>query len=198
MPGKLKIDNPELIPLALHSLEGAGKFVDVEDIFQECWKIAPERFGWRKYEYPNYKTLSKALRDFEGNYPNLLLKTKDGLMRQLSAEGVRWIEGRLPLYNKLLERREAMPPTRMRTQRLLNEVRDHKLFTMYSRGDRDRYPKHEVADLLTCSPDSPVSTWNQRIGTLRSAAAVSKRSDLAEFFDFLLETHSEWFREGQT
>lgn len=196
MSAKPKFDNPEIIPLALYALDGAGRFVDVEDIFQECWKIASERFRWRKYEYPNYKTLSKALRDFEDNYPGLLIKTDDGLMRQLSAEGVKWIKGRLPVFNKLLSRREVVPPSRRSDQRLLNGVRDHRLFSSYLKGDRDRYARHEVADLLMCSPDSPVSTWNQRMGTLRSAAAASKRSDLAEFLDFVCDRHKDWFREG--
>ena len=85
MSQRPKVDNPELIPFAIYQLGGIGEFVDVEDIFVRCFDLAPERFGWRKYPYPNYKILSKALRDFEGSFPNYLIKNQDGLCRQPSA-----------------------------------------------------------------------------------------------------------------
>src|SRR5262245_61185579 len=66
----------------------APGFIDVKDTFLRCFEVAPERFRWRKHLIANYKTLSKALRDFEGRHPSLLLKTEDGLSRQLSKEGI--------------------------------------------------------------------------------------------------------------
>src|SRR5260221_11218026 len=99
---KSRIDNPEIVPFALFQLNGAGEFVDVEDIFDRCYQLAPERFGWRKYPYPNYKILSKALRDIEGKDPSLLLKTPDGLKRQLSAKAIQWVRDRLPEFKEIL------------------------------------------------------------------------------------------------
>jgi hypothetical protein len=50
-----RIDNPDIVPLAVYELGGSGAFVDVEDVFLRCHEIAPERFRWRKYDIPNYK-----------------------------------------------------------------------------------------------------------------------------------------------
>jgi hypothetical protein len=76
----------DIIPFTIYQFGGAGEFIDVEDVFVYCYKLAPERFGWRKHTYPNFKSHSKALWDYEGKYPNHLIKTSDGLRRQLQPD----------------------------------------------------------------------------------------------------------------
>jgi|SRR5579872_220195 len=122
-----KVDNPDLIALAVYELGGIGCFVDVEDIFVRCYEMAPERFGWRKYPYPNYKNVYHALQHFEENHLEVLLKTPDGLARQLSAEGIAYVRKRLRRYQEILKRPGANPPTRRPTERLLNEFSSHRL-----------------------------------------------------------------------
>ena len=82
----------DIVPVALFQLGGADHFIDVEDLFIRCFELAPERFGWRTCPYPNYKSLSKALRDYEAKFPSHLVKSPDGHGRQLSAHGVRWLQ----------------------------------------------------------------------------------------------------------
>src|SRR3990172_8256117 len=151
------IDNTDVIPAALHDLGGAGTFIDVEDLFMRCYELAPERFGWRKFDLPNYKILSKALRDFEGKYPSLLIKTPDGLCRQLSAEGVAWLPRKMPAYRKHLLTQDRHPPHRRPAQRLLNELGSSHFVVQYSAGSNPVLSKYEASDLLLCSPDSPPS-----------------------------------------
>ncbi len=193
MTKKLKIDNPDFIPLVLFHKGGVGQFVDVEDIFVGCHEIAPERFGWRKYDYPNYKIVSKALRDFEGKHPDLLIKTPDGLGRQLSAEGVEWLRTRLPQYQEVVESTERFPATRRPGQRILNEISANPLVREFSSGLSPSLVKHEVADLLLCSPDSPSAIWKERLETYRSAASESNRPDLLRFLDYVKSEKPEWF-----
>ena len=195
MTTKSRIDNPDIIPLALYELGGAGRFIDVEDLFMRCYEIAPERFGWRKYEMPNYKIVSKALQSFEEKYPDLLIKTSDGLQRQLSADGVKWIRRRLPVLMKLVSSELRDPPSRRPSQRLLNEISSHQLFISYKKDVSIDPSKYEVADLLLCSPDSPVEIWQERLQTLRSAAEASSRSDLVQFLEMIAILHPEWFKE---
>jgi len=107
---KTKITNVDFIPISLSELEGIGRFIDVEDLFIKCYELSPERFGWRKYKYPNYKILHKALTDFEEKYPEFIIKTPDGLSRQLTAEGVEWTKNRLPIFRKLLQSPEIAAP----------------------------------------------------------------------------------------
>jgi hypothetical protein len=192
-----RVDNTEFIPFALHELGGSGEFFDVEDIFLHCYKIAPERFRWRKYDLPNYKTLSKALRDFEGSHPSLLVKTADGLSRQLSAEGNAWVRSKLPLFERVLRKPGANPPTRRRDQRLLNEFADSSLVQTFLQGGQPELVRHEVADVLLCAPDSPASVWRERLQTYRSAADAARRSDLVEFLDYVHRKRPEWFGEAK-
>ncbi len=196
MAKRRRIDNPEIIPLALYELGGSGTFVDVEDIFLHCFKIAPERFRWRKHGYPNYKTLSKALRDFEGSHPSFLIKTADGLSRQLSAEANTWVQQQLPLFQSVLRKPGANPPTRRRDHRILNEFAGHKLVRSFADGKRPNLVKHEVADLLLCAPDSPAAVWRQRLETYRSATADAARPKLIEFLDYIRKSKPEWFGEA--
>ena len=188
-----RIDNPDFIPLALYQLGGAGEFIDVEDIFVHTYAIARERFGWRKYEYPNYKTLYKALRDLEERNPGLLLKTSDGLRRQLSAEGLEWVRERLSTYESLLAKTGSNPPTRRPSHRILNDLGVHPLVRKFEAGERPELVKHQVADVLLCSPDSPVGVFRERLETYRSAASEANRHDLLRFLDFVRDEKPEWF-----
>lgn len=193
MSKKPRIDNPDIIAFALHELGGAGQFIDVEDIFLRCFALAPERFRWRKYEIANYKTLSKALRDFEGRHPDLLLKTEDGLSRQLSKEGIDWVNVRSTLFQDVLSRPGANPPTRRREQKLLNEFAGHRLVLAFQNDKFETLQKYEVADLLLCAPDSPMAVWKERLETYRSAASAAGRPNLVEFLDYLRRKRPEWF-----
>lgn len=127
MNKRSNVDNLDIIPFAVYKLGGVGVFVDVEDVFVCSYKLAPERFGWRKYQYPNYKILSKALRDFEGKYPNYLIKTPDGLSRQLSAEGLEWLKEWLPDFERALNVPGVNPPVRRPIQRMLNDIEAEEL-----------------------------------------------------------------------
>jgi hypothetical protein len=190
-----RIDNPEFIPFALYQLGGADHFVDVEHVFNRCNGLAPERFAWRVYKYPNYKTLAKALRDFEGKHPSFFLKTNDGLKRQLSAEGIKWILERKERFESILEVPSKNQPTRRTGQRILNEFRDHPLTQSFVVGEPLTLKKFEVADLLLCSPDSSVDVWKERLETYRAAAIASHRTELVAFLDYLVGQQPSWFGE---
>lgn len=193
MNAKIKLDNPDYIPIALYELGGVGKFVDIENLFMRCYELAPERFKWRNYEFPNYKILSKALRDFEERHSGLLIKTPDGLQRQLSAEGIKWVRRKLPVYEKLMSAEVREPPTRRPSQRILNDLSNNELFLKYKAGSRLAATKYEIADMLLCSPDSPNLIWKERLETFRSAAEISHRSDLVEFLYLIQEEYPEFF-----
>ena len=190
---KYKVDNPDIIPFAIYQLGGIGEFIDVEDMFVYCHKLAPERFGWRKHPYPNYKSLSKALRDYEGKYPNHLIKTPDGLSRQLSAEGLEWLKRRLSVLERALRVPGTSPPTRRPIQRMLNDLASSSFAQQFLAGGRPKLRKHEVSDILLCSPDSPPSVFRERLETYRATARDGGREELLRFLDYLHEQHSEWF-----
>jgi hypothetical protein len=187
------VGNSDIIPFALYQLGGVGVFIDVEEVFEFCFQLSPERFGWRKYPYPNYKILSKALRDFEGKFPHHLIKTPDGLGRQLSAEGLEWLKKRLPVLEKALKVPGINPPVRRPVQRMLNDLANTPVVQQFLAGGKPEIRKHEVADLLLCSPDSPASVFKERMATYRAAAKDGGRIELLRFLDYLYQKHSELF-----
>lgn len=195
MTQRERLDNPDWIPLALYELGGTGKFIDVEDVFCRCFELTPERFRWRKYSIPNYKTLSKALRDFEGEHPGFLIKTADGLSRQLSADGIKWLTKRMPQFNRLRRLPGSNPPTRRPAHKILNEFAEHKTVRLFVDGSKPSLVKHEIADLLLCSPDSPPAVWKERYETYRSAGQDAGRPEIVAFLEFLKDNRPEWFEE---
>jgi hypothetical protein len=188
---KSRLSNAELIPLALYQLGGSGQFFDVEDIYLRCYDLAPERFGWRKHRLPNYKSLAKALQECETKYPELLLKTPDGLSRQLSAAGVEWLRARLPRLQELVG--APISSSRRPSHRLLNEMAAHPVVKAFIASGRADLIKHRVADLLLCAPDSPPAVWREQLETYRSAAADAGRADLSAFLEHLAVQRPEWF-----
>jgi hypothetical protein len=193
MSAKVKLDNLELMPFAIRDLGGISEFVDVEDVFERCFTLSPARFGWRRYSYPNYQTASKALQDFERRYPDYLLKTDDGLRRQLTAEGLRWVQDNEERYTRAFDQPATNPPTRRKGQRLLNNFRDHRLTRTYLAGQQSSLKKHLVADALLCAPDSPSEVWRQRLESLRASAKSADRDELLMFLDYLKSEKPDWF-----
>jgi hypothetical protein len=187
------VDNLDFIPLALYDLGGASQFVDVEDLFYRAFELAPDRFSWRTRHLPNYKTIYKALRDFEARNPDLLLKRGDGLARQLSVAGIEWTEQRLTRLEHYVKRPGENPATRRPSQRALNEIASHPLFADFASAGTIELVKHRVADVLACAPDSSTDVWRERLETNRAAATAAGRSEIVAFLDYIARERPEWF-----
>ncbi len=186
------IDNPDIVPYSLYLLGGAGGFVDVEELFLRCHELAPERFSWRTRSLPNYKTLSKALRDYEAKHPEAMIKTQSGLGRQLSVEGLRWVERNLPRLRAAFA--SPVPAAaRVKSQRMVRDLAARPVVIRFLQDGTIEPTKYEMADALICAPDSPASVWLERLRTYRSAVAAARRTDLLSFLDFVESQRPDWF-----
>jgi hypothetical protein len=188
-----KLNNRDIYIYALYRLQGAGQFVDVEDVYVECWRLSPSRFGWRKHDYPNYKTAAKAQQEIERAHPELLFKTPDGLGRQLTDQGMAWVRDRIPDLELLDDGRTKAPAIRSASHRQIVELEKHAATRQFLDGEPVEFRKIEIAQLLKCAPDSRPSVWRERLSTLRSAAADDERPDLINFLDSVERVHPEWF-----
>ena len=188
-----EIKNPDIYAYALYRMQGTGQFVDVEDIYVECWRLSPSRFGWRTKLYPNYKVASKAQQEFERAHPDMTLKESNGLTRQLTATGVNWVRERLDVFETLASGKSKAPATRRASHKLVNELVLSPLAQKFLSGQRPELSKIGVATLLQCAPDSLRSVWQQRLATLRSAAADNERADVVRFIDYIHDSRREWF-----
>lgn len=171
--------------------------MDVEDVFIEMWKLAPGRFSWRKYPvYPHYKIAHDALSDISKprkGQADLLLRTPDGLARQLTVKGIEWVESRLSQFGSFARGEVRAPPDKRPSQRVLANLENSPLVHRFRLGEDLRLERHEVAGIIRCAPDSPAAVWVERLETLRSAATDSRREDLLRFLVWLEHSHHELF-----
>ncbi len=196
-PNPSELNNQDIFLYALYRLGGAGQYVNVEEVVQECWRLSPTRFGWKKLEYPSDRTGWAAVGHIENGRGDLMMKTPNGLGRQLSAEGVEWIRSRLPSFERLAAKETRAPKTRRPSFKVVAEASQHPWAAAYLAGDRNRQlGRLEAAVLLKCAPDSPRDVWRQRMATLRSAAADNERTDIIELLEYIEQSHPEWFAEG--
>src|SRR5262249_32161688 len=153
-----------------YRLGGTGRFIDIEDIYVECWRLSPSRFGWRKHDFPNHEFAANSRRDFEGSHPDLIIKSPDGLGRQLTAEGINWVGERLKHLERLAGGLTHAPATRSASQRVVAQLTRHEQVRAFLAGQKPALEKVDAAEVLNCAPDSTPSVWQQRLATIRSAA----------------------------
>jgi hypothetical protein len=191
-----EIANWEIFVWSLSRLGRAGEFVDVEDAFIDCFELAPKRFAWRtRNDLPDYKKCSKALRDAEARRPQLLVKTRNGLKRQLTVEGQEWVRAN--------ERRMVVA---VHSGKVVQEPRSRPRVRMLDTAERsDAYQrwiadgilpeKWQVGELLRCLPDSDFRIWHERLEVMRAAANGADRVRLLEFLNELATANPDWFKE---
>jgi hypothetical protein len=193
----IEIANWEIFVWSLSQLGGKTTFVDVEVAFISCFDLAPNRFSWRTREdLPDYKKCSKALQEAEARRPRLLLKTRDGLKRQLTVEGQHWVSAHEPrMVAALHSGKTVAEPTSRPRARMLADVERSAMFEKWSGEGELPSEKWQVAELLRCSPDSDWRIWRDRLEILRAGANGANRERLLRFLDELAVSHADWFRE---
>jgi hypothetical protein len=192
-----EVANWELFLWGLGLLGGDAQFVDVEDVFIKCFELAPKRFSWRSREdLPDYKKCSKALRDAEARRPRMLVKTGDGLKRQLTVEGQEWIRANESRMLAVAHSGKTVQEPRTRPRvRMLTEVERSGVYQEWDADGRLPEEKWKVAELLKCAPDSDRRIWRNRLQVLRAAANGAERLRLLEFLDQVAKTYPDWFEE---
>lgn len=159
----------------LANLGGASRFVDIEEITLTAFELAPARYSWRtRPKLPSPERVRWALvhaNQKSDNVP-LVVQSKDGTSWKLTSEGVAFARA----HAEEMNRAKLAPPKggkeAGRASERVAQVRKHPLFRAYQQGavvvER---PRHEIADLLICPPDSPQSFMLRRVDSAQAAAA---------------------------
>jgi hypothetical protein len=135
-----KLSNWELVTLACYRLGGIGKLIHTEDVALEAFRLAPNRFCWKKHaEYPDLDIVRVSLTDAaKTKYGNLVSGSKDSGW-SVTRSGMTWAEDfqrREPgLFDQGLKSRAAN-----RTDRAAAFDREADLIrksTAYSKWKRD-------------------------------------------------------------
>jgi hypothetical protein len=184
--------NPHLFLYCLWRLEGGADYVAIEDLFEECWRVAPSRFGWSTKSHPSDKAGDQAMRDVlkSEETKDLLLLSGDRKSVRLSATGVAWVRERLDALDKLAQQRA---PSQKRSQRHLVDLERSAIGQALLRGEELTAGRVEVADLLSLTPDADPAAFRQRLASYRSDAALAARGDALTILERLEATRPEWF-----
>lgn len=187
-----EVGNPELLLFSLWRLSAVGKYVEIEDIFQELFTIAPSRFSWRTRKLPSDKIGDQALRDaYKKHGKGLILASKDRNSLQLTADGVRWVQERLDQFQALVE--DGAPPAARGSHRALSVLEAHPLVKEYaSGGDASDISRLQLAGVLRLTPDADGRAWRERVETYKSAAQLAGRDLVLRFLKRLESDHPDW------
>jgi hypothetical protein len=187
--------NPELIVYCVYRCGGVGRFIEIEDVYGEAFKVAPSRFGWRTRNQPSDKSASAAIRDAtRGRYipKGLLLFSPNSYGVQLTAEGVAWVRDRLSAF-EVLAAAKAPAGSERASQRHLVDLERSEIARAYAAGEDVSATRARLADLLRLTPDADGRAWRERLETYRSAAQQAERRLPLDFLARLERDHPDWF-----
>lgn len=176
---------------ALSLLGGSHRKVHTEDIAQKCLEIAPNRFRWEKYDYPEKELVRKALFHASETRNGAFVigrtgmeqrgKSRDGW--QLTPAGSAWVRDNESLFRNTIQREattEAIP--KREAERLLKKLRSDAAYQVFQKtGDATSISRYMFTDLLNCSPDAPPETVRTKFSRLLSNAELIGDQELLRF-----------------
>ena len=194
------VSNVVLALSALDQVGGAVKFVDIEDVALEAFKIAPDRFGWRtRKEFPSWERVRTAFVHANQSQqrrtaPVLVVSNTDGSAWRLTAEGVAFVRENAAKTEKLTGRKRARASSSSPSGRRVREIRKHRVFTKFAHGTPiSEVARFELADLLACPPDSPIGAVKRKVDQARAAAVDVDDVEVVEFLgEVAKEVQRQW------
>jgi hypothetical protein len=196
----VEVSNIILALAALSQLGGATKFVDIEDVALEAFKVAPDRFGWRtKKRYPSWERVRTSFvhanqnEQRRGTQP-LVVSNTEGSAWKLTAEGVNFVRNNAAKAEAATGRKRSPVSQSSPSARRTREIRNHSTFQKFMQGavvaDIERY---ELADMLVCPPDSSASFVKRKIDSALAAARDVEDGEVERFLaDVSKEVGRKW------
>ncbi|MGA2158972.1 MAG: hypothetical protein ABSG90_07120 [Dehalococcoidia bacterium] len=180
---------------ALSLLGGIQQKVHTEDIAQKCLEIAPDRFKWERYNYPDKELVRKALFHASEERNGRLVAGRSGIEQrgksrdgwQVTPTGAAWLrENEFMLTNVttsihgVVSKREA--------DRFLKKIRSEIAFRVFvEQGNLSDVSPYMFTDLLNCSPDASMDTIRFKFDRLLSFAELVNDSDVIKFLTLCRE-----------
>lgn len=163
---------------ALLRLGGDASVVDLEDIAVEAHRLAPERFRWRRHDFPNLELVRVVLSDANKRGNHWVLYDRKG--RKLTVEGAR----RAATVLQMLQAEpSAHHDDTLRRQDLteLARMESHPAYERWRLGGMSAIDIVDLADLVRCAASTPPKQFSDRLRNFEAMAAHWHRDDLARF-----------------
>ncbi len=179
------MSNVVLALTLLDRLGGAERFVDIEEVALEAFKLAPERFGWRtRRDLPSWERVRTAFVHANQEAQRreigpVLFSNKEGEAWRLTAQGVKYARenaGKIQAAAARGARRGGASVSRIR------QIRNHSAFRRFMQGTPvAEIERYQLADLLLCPPDSPVAAVMRKVDTAEAAAVDVADEEVQRF-----------------
>lgn len=186
--GELK--NMHIAVYALSLLGGTHKKVHTEHVAAKCMEVAPDRFRWELYDYPDKERVRKALVHASEKKNGSLVAGRSGMEQrgksrdgwQITPEGAEWLRNHESKFESVLTLSTGATIPRREAQRFLKTIRSDSAFKRYlSKGSLADVTRYMFTDLLNCSPDSAQETIRVKFDRLQSIAKLVNDKQVLEF-----------------
>lgn len=186
-----ELKNLHVAVYALSLLGGAHRKVHTEDIAKKCLELAPDRFKWENYDYPDKELVRKALfHASETRNGGLVVgragmeqrgKSRDGW--QLTPAGATWLREHESLLPTVVGSSAGVLPKR-EAERFVKKLRSEPAYRAFSvNGNLDGVSQYTFTDLLNCSPDAPMETIRLKFDRLLKMAILTGDQDILKFLE---------------
>ena len=164
---------------AIYRLGGTSAMVDIEDVAVEAHRLAPDRFRWRRHDYPNLELVRVTTGPSTKEAARLVLR--EGRGRMLTVEGA-------ARARQVLEVLQAEPAARDDTLRRkdlvdVSRMEAHPAFAAWRAHGVAGPDAVDLADLVRCSVSTPLPVFEDRLRRAAAVAAQWHREELARFLE---------------
>ena len=181
----------DFVVAALHRLGGASRPVDIEDIAMECFRLAPDRFRWRKHpEQIDIAGVRDGLSDARKPNAGRLVVGNRKHGWTLTAEGEAWalqLDPRLSGRDPAGRIRLDVPVRAAERQRVLSS----RAYLKAREGRLNDVTAQEVRELLRIDRQVTTEKYRQRVSIVTNSFA-----DDDETRDVIRELETR-YREGR-
>ena len=174
---------------ALSLLGGAHQKVHTEDVALKCLEIAPDRFKWEHYDYPDKELVRKALfHASEKKNGSLVIgrsgieqrgKSRDGW--QVTPAGAAWLRH----HESALQAVTGSKPSTIRkreAESFLKKMRQEQAYQIFfTKGNLEEVSSYMFTDFLNCSPDAPVETIRTKFRRILAMAELVNDQEILSF-----------------
>jgi hypothetical protein len=175
---------------ALSLLGGSHQKIHTEDIAQKCVEIAPDRFKWELYKYPDKELVRKALFHASERKNGSLVVGRSGIEQrgklrdgwQLTPAGAAWLRTHEELLQTSATTKSPEVIPKREAERLLKKLRSETALQLFATArDLSEVSPYMFTDLLNCCPDAPLEIIKRKFDRLLANAQLIGDQHILEF-----------------
>ena len=192
---QMSLRNEDIAVFALYQLGGVGRKVHSEEVADECYRLAPKRFGWKLPKFKDYgpdkQTVFYAIdgaRDYNKTGLCLLksfgTKATGGAKCQLTTQGVKWMEGNGQRIAAALNAKSAVAP-KDQLRDIIRTVKNDQAFRRFvDDGGVDSLSVYDLVDFLGSSYETSPTLIRRKFAEMKEKAELTEEKE-PQILEFL-------------